>query len=80
MKILNTYEHNGYIYEYILMDDGSTRLVYQHRRIWEETHKTKIPSYCVIHHEKGKKNNNPKFLKCMPRSEHTNLHLNGFEV
>ena len=57
-QILNTYEKAGYVYEYILYDDGKTDLVMQHRRIWEEFTGQKLPSGFEVHHRDHDRQNN----------------------
>lgn len=59
LELLNTYRNKDYIREYWLVIDrgkAKSKLVYQHRRIWEQKI-GKIPSGYDIHHVKDRKNN-----------------------
>lgn len=76
MKILTTYNKKGYIYERILLENGDTELVMQHRRLWEERN-GKIPEGHEIHHkDHDRANNELDNLMCLPAREHTTLFHN----
>jgi len=56
--LLNSYNKNGYIYEYRMNNNGDTKLDYQHRIKWELKTGIKIPKEYDIHHIDGNKTNN----------------------
>ena len=57
LELLNTYNKQGYVYEYWLMGNGKTKMVFKHRRIWEQKI-GRIPKGYAIHHiDKDKRNN-----------------------
>jgi negative regulator of sigma E activity len=71
-EILNAYDKDGYIYEYILYNDGSTGLVMQHRRIWEENNGQSLPKGFEVHHrDHDRKNNLASNLLAIEKVLHT---------
>jgi len=55
--LLNSYDKQGYIYEYRMNKNGDTKLEFQHRYIWEKAY-GKIPIGYEIHHiNRNKKDN-----------------------
>lgn len=55
--LLNSYDKNGYVYDYLLLKNGNTKLEYRHRIIWERAY-GKIPKGYEIHHiNRNKKDN-----------------------
>ena len=61
--LLNSYDKQGYIYEYWLLKNADTKLDFQHRIIWELRY-GKIPKGYEIHHiNRNKKDNQLGELK-----------------
>jgi len=57
IELLNSYNKKGYIYEYWLLENGNTKLDYQHRILWEKAY-GKIPKGYDIHHLNKNKTDN----------------------
>jgi len=77
VEILTKYDKGGYIYEYWLLKNGKTQLLYQHTRIWEDYYHTTVPKGFTIHHlNHNKKDNNIDNLLCLPNQLHTAIFHN----
>ena len=55
--LLNSYDKQGYIYEYWLLENGDTKLDFQHRIKWKKKYGF-IPEGYDLHHINGKKTDN----------------------
>ena len=71
-EILTIYkDKRGYLYEYWLCVDGSTKQA-QHRRVWEEYHNQLLPKGYDVHHLDGDLKNNKSWnLLAVEHSIHT---------
>ena len=70
-ELLTIYDKQGYVLEYWLLDNGDTKLILQHRRLWEEKC-GKIPKGYTIHHKNYKRSDNRvENLMCLSNKEHT---------
>ena len=56
-QLLNSYDKNGYIYEYWLLKDNNTELDFQHRIKWKRRYGFLLKGY-DLHHINRKKTDN----------------------
>ena len=70
-ELLTIYDKDGYVLEYWLLDNGDTKLILQHRRLWEK-HRGIIPKGYTIHHKNYiRSDNRLGNLMCLSNREHT---------
>lgn len=67
----------NYMNKYKKIRINRTKVIDEHRYIWEVNYGD-IPAGYVIHHKDGNKNNNSiDNLECIPLSEHSRIHMLG---